>query len=603
MMPEFIKDLIKKITENPNFLEPIKKFIKRNKIESVVIIGLGLLAIIFVAAEHSPQKPIQNLLSQVPDRIYLYLLILAFSLIFIPLFIGIFKGEITNSTLPSFTKYLVLFALPILVIYIRFHYFDPLNTLQDELGNRFSWGEEYLIQENEADEKQAIYENPEAKIYNNNMLVMLQDKNPLKIAVSVPISRDSGIFDSREILRGVAIAQDEWNQSENKKVIIGIADDGYEASDDKGSNDGSCGKYGDKGECKAAKEMAEKLAKKDILGVIGHFSSGATQAAAQVYKDHQMVAISPTSTAVRTNEKKCSPKKDGLICLNPYIFRTALDDYINTEKLMRKVINHKDNRIAIVYESDSPYSNLFQKNFFDQMTDYISEENVIRNRIQLPICDMSKKGYSASDCLSELEKLNDKPDTLLLIPSTKSASLCDEQTNECYIKEILKGKSSNVLNLLGSDSMYKSFFLDQYAEGMRIVVTWHRQEEACKDNSPRLECKAAKIFSKNPSSDSSLETPYEISWRTATAYDATQTLLYGWQESNKMRNKLFFKSLKDVLSEKVVQNSYITKHGASNIPIKFNKEGDREKGQELGVVVKVDRKNGEFNFLRDEQKK
>ncbi|MCZ0904594.1 ABC transporter substrate-binding protein, partial [Microcoleus sp. HI-ES] len=120
---------------------------------------------------------------------------------------------------------------------------------------------------------------PEALIYLNNARIGTQKS--YTIAAAVPIGSD--INAAQEILRGVAQAQNEINQSGGisgtpLKVLI--------ANDDNNSE--------------MAAQIASALASNsEILGVIGHFGSDTTLAASKIYQQKQLVAISPTSTSVQ----------------------------------------------------------------------------------------------------------------------------------------------------------------------------------------------------------------------------------------------------------------------------------------------------------------
>jgi hypothetical protein len=221
--------------------------------------------------------------------------------------------------------------------------YESQNTVEDKL----SWGEELLMPENKEFKRISGVENfqasdfkkaeksyeqyikncknatEEGHIYFNNSKA-IQNEHPMKIAVAVPISRENGSNISREILKGVALAQDEWNNKykDANLALIGIADDGDSSNE-------YCGKNRDAGECIKAIKIAERLAKqKDILGVIGPFSSDPVEAVAKTYEKRQLVSISPGSTAARMENNKadkCSIE-NGFLCLNQYIFRTAPND-------------------------------------------------------------------------------------------------------------------------------------------------------------------------------------------------------------------------------------------------------------------------------------
>jgi hypothetical protein len=63
---------------------------------------------------------------------------------------------------------------------------------------------------------------PELRVYWNNAKAALLSKNPIKIAVSIPIGTNPDI--AQEILRGVALAQNEFNNRNNE---TGITDSFY----------------------------------------------------------------------------------------------------------------------------------------------------------------------------------------------------------------------------------------------------------------------------------------------------------------------------------------------------------------------------------------
>ncbi len=178
------------------------------------------------------------------------------------------------------------------------------------LKKSFSLGEHLLITANATDEKQeginafaerdyqgaiALFQasleqfpnDPETLIYLNNARVATS--NPVKIAVVAPIGSDLNL--AQEMLRGVAQAQDKFNsQGGNLQVEI----------------------VNDENKPEMATKVANELVKDlSILALVGHYSSDATLAAAPVYEQNGLVAISPISTAVSLAEA------------GDYIFRTV----------------------------------------------------------------------------------------------------------------------------------------------------------------------------------------------------------------------------------------------------------------------------------------
>ena len=162
---------------------------------------------------------------------------------------------------------------------------------------------------------------PEAWIYLENSAAAAIS-NTIKIGVSVPIGGNLNV--AREILRGVAQAQYEINHSGGiggKLIQVVIAND---------DNDPV-----------TAKQVASEFVKdSSILAVVGHNSSDASIAAAEVYQQGGLVMISPTSVA------------RVLSGVGSYIFRTTPNTRAIAEALARYSVNsaHKT-KIAICFRS------------------------------------------------------------------------------------------------------------------------------------------------------------------------------------------------------------------------------------------------------------
>ncbi|NCQ94431.1 MAG: branched-chain amino acid ABC transporter substrate-binding protein [Microcystis wesenbergii Mw_QC_S_20081001_S30D] len=177
--------------------------------------------------------------------------------------------------------------------------------------------------------------NPEIRIYYNNARAAYQDRNPLKIATSVPLGNNPEI--AQEILRGIALFQQELNDEQAKNpdfhfLQVVVANDNNSGVD--------------------AKDRAEKFVKDpSIIAVVGHNASAASEAAKDIYVPGKIVALSPTSF---------SPKISG----NGYVYKmvpdletfaTTLSEYIReqTEKL---IIQNPTNLICYDSRSGDNYN-------------------------------------------------------------------------------------------------------------------------------------------------------------------------------------------------------------------------------------------------------
>mgnify|MGYP001797236097 FL=1 len=147
---------------------------------------------------------------------------------------------------------------------------------------------------------------PESLIYLNN--AEIGEGNAYTLAMIVPAGSSQSA--AAELMRGAAQAQVDINNAggiDGTPIKLRLIND----DDDK----------------ETASEIASELVDdKDVLGVIGHYSSGTTLAAAEVYEAGQLPMISPTSTAVDISSA------------GDYIFRTVPSDRLAAATLSRYVL-------------------------------------------------------------------------------------------------------------------------------------------------------------------------------------------------------------------------------------------------------------------------
>lgn len=260
--------------------------------------------------------------------------------------------------LSSRWKQALLFILSILVI-LSVLYWGGVFSDDASKYPEISLGEEILLKTNRQDNiiergrqafknkeyKQAIQlfkksldrlpNNPEIRIYYNNARAAYQDRNPLKIATSVPIGNNPEI--AQEILRGIALLQQELNDEQVNNpdfhfLQVVVANDNNSGVD--------------------AKDRAEKFVKDpSIIAVVGHNASAASEAAKDIYVQGKIVALSPTSF---------SPKISG----NGYIYKmvpdletfaTTLSEYIR-EQTDKLIIQNPTNLICYDNRSGDNYN-------------------------------------------------------------------------------------------------------------------------------------------------------------------------------------------------------------------------------------------------------
>ncbi|MBO3460402.1 nSTAND1 domain-containing NTPase [Aetokthonos hydrillicola] len=315
---------------------------------------------------------------------------------------------------------------------------------------------------------------PEALIYKNN--AEIGDHKSYTIAVSVPLG--SNVNGSLEILRGVALAQNEINLAggiKGVKLRVLIADD---------ENDPS-----------VAQKVAIALTEMpNVLGVVGNFTSDVAKVTSKVYSDKRLVAIFPVSTSVNLRYVSGFGK---------YLFRTvpsnqqtaeALNDYMQKRQLDTR-------NITIFYNSKNDYSSSLKSEI----------ERTIKSQYIVSKFDFSLRDFNAQKSIGDSIKAG--AEIMLLLPDSEKLNPALEVLNE-------NAKKRRML-VLGGDSLYSPVTLElggESANRMIVAVPWDWKT-------------AHKSGSKFTASSQHLWGGL-VSWRTATSYDATKALIAALHRKN-----------------------------------------------------------------------
>jgi len=310
---------------------------------------------------------------------------------------------------------------------------------------------------------QANRNDPEALIYLNN--ARIGNQKSYTIAVAVPIGKDMN--PALEILRGVAQAQNELNQSGG---VSGIPLKVLIANDDNNPD--------------IASQIANALAKNsEVLGVIGHFGSDTTLAASKVYQQNQLVAISPTSTSVQ------------LSGVGSNIFRTVPSDRFAANALSRYMLTKlQKKKAAIFFNSASSYSKSLKNEFTTAV--YADGGQIVSE------FDLTNPNFNAAESVKDA--------------IAQGAEVIMLASNSATIDQALQVVQVNAkrLPLLAGDGAYTAKILQIGGAGatnMVLAIPWHILADP-QSNFPQT----------------SKQLWYaEVSWRTALAYDAARALIAG----------------------------------------------------------------------------
>ncbi|BAY34062.1 serine/threonine protein kinase [Nostoc carneum NIES-2107] len=376
------------------------------------------------------------------------------------------------------------------------------------------------------DEQLKIYPNdPETRIALNNAKAADNGKF-VKVAVCVP---NPGI--AEEFLRGVAIVQDKINNNnfmliKGKMLFIQICTDGDREDQ--------------------AERVAE-LIKKDntIFGVIGHYTSNTTKKAGDIY-DQNIVAISPTSTAVRDNNYQ----------LSNYVFRVSPDASLSAKKLV-KYIGYQQQKIptqlsqakvAILYKYSNDPNNQddYNKSFIKEFKREIQPNKIVI----IDECNIAEPGENISNCMQQAK---DKQANFMLIAI--SNKVLEQERNKNAL-EIVANRGNMIL-LAGNATYSTTANISGFTEQLLISVQWIRSEPPSELS--ELEKQANDIFAEP-------NKRVLINFRTAMTYDAIQAMVAGIRtiSGDITREKLY----------QELQKSTFSAPGA-NLEVRFN-NGDRQ---------------------------
>jgi branched-chain amino acid transport system substrate-binding protein len=358
-------------------------------------------------------------------------------------------------------------------------------------------------------------DDPEARIYLSNSGI--GSNNSVAIAVGVPISQQPDI--SQEILRGVAQAQEELNRNggiRNTFLKVKIVND--------------------KNDPKLAVNLAQQLVEdREIIAVVGHNASDVSIEASKKYQG-QLVMISPTSFAKDVTEGAVSETGN-------YIYRTVL----NIDECIKELVHYAKNaglyKFVLCSDFNSPDNQSYRNEFASQLR---SEP---QGSLVEPYCNLS--GFFNQ----QLQRVKNARDAqgLFLAPYVGriDAALDIAKANQ--------GK----LRLLGSPTLNTAHTLEKgkEVEGMVLAVPWHS------DNSPNQD------FVNN--ADTLWHSRANLTWRSATAYDATLAIIEALEQSDGSRT-----GLQHFLS----QTESFTAHGATG-EIRFLPNGDRQGGTPTLIQV------------------
>ncbi|GCA74976.1 leucine-, isoleucine-, valine-, threonine-, and alanine-binding protein [Microcystis aeruginosa NIES-2520] len=395
---------------------------------------------------------------------------------------------------------------------------------------------------------------PETLIYLNNALLEA-NKMPyytIAVAVSIPPKNQNSSNDddddsrAKEMLRGVAQLQ--------TKINLGILNDNdpflkYFPDQDFINKKAINGKglkvviTNDENDELLAQKTASSLSQRpEILGVVGHYPSEMTVATVDIYKDNDLVLISPGST---TSELTKYPRKNFLRTVFSVEQQSPAIAKFLQEKSIKKVVGF--------YSEGSPFS----ESFFNSFKTIFTRPPFSGTVVKLDEFDLGNN-FKAEEAIQELRKRQGKITEeigLVLFPK----AIGDAQGDA--IRLIKLNNSQNWV--IGSWGLRSSRTLEQINnlqpfQKFVITVPW---DSLTSPNQDFL--KDAKI----------LWTTTSVNAITALSYDATLALTKALEKEDNPTPINILEHLKSP--------DFLVTKGATGT-IQFDQNGDRKKLDENG---------------------
>ncbi|NEQ57187.1 MAG: ABC transporter substrate-binding protein [Moorea sp. SIO4A1] len=329
---------------------------------------------------------------------------------------------------------------------------------------------------------------PETLIYWNNAKLKIDTNiKPYTIAVGIPIRVDEKT--AKEILRGIAQAQDYINNSEAKingrPLRILIADDHNDVAH--------------------AKDRANQIASQsEIIAVVGHYASGITLKTLEVYQKHKIVIVAPISSSESltdfcTKQKQC------------FFFRIVSNHNHSAPYLVDLLLDELDKNglektAGVVYSHPDNYSNSF-KTVIEKR---VREKGTL---IDLEQNDLSTPSFDAGQIIDYAQQ--NKVNAIFVVPDGRTTSYAIPNAID-----LIKSNQGRVW-IGGSSSIYDPQTLEGLSKENESVLSkfiaysdWNRLEGCVDTPEGEAFCQQA----------SKLWKTTQVSLRTATVYDAIMTI-------------------------------------------------------------------------------
>jgi eukaryotic-like serine/threonine-protein kinase len=346
-------------------------------------------------------------------------------------------------------------------------------------------------------------QDPEALIYSNNSKIR-QDKKLQKYTIAVATGFNGENATGLNILRGVAYAQTKaMDLNIGLKVVL----------------------VNDQDDAIIAKSMAkELLERQEIIAVIGHNVSDATDAALKIYDSasDRMVVISPTSTSEKLNEYTSNSNKH-------IFFRTVAKDHSTATSMASYLLNVKKIRkVAMFYTKGNAYSESLasvfgiafreQGNSTGDMKNSILEDH---QQFHLPCldCDRPTLKVDIDQAIESAKQQGAK--AFIVIPDASENAEDGQSPSMNDAIDIIK--ASKDVEIVTGDSMagVLGLLTKEAVNRVTIVSPWEMREN--------MKSELVNFWRQGTKPQP------QINWDAYTSYNAAQVLITAMQQNKQQK--------------------------------------------------------------------
>lgn len=436
--------------------------------------------------------------------------------------------------------------------------------------------------------------NPEVLIYINNCLLEWQksrlQENDIKIytlAVVVPFHHNLGLV-ALEVLRGIAQIQLQinlqslgFNYLRKQDFLSTIIPERFSSLTNVGNqialrilivNDPNK-LYNPHNQ--TAESLANLARQLNLIAILGHYSSEMTKRALSFYSKKGLILVNYSSTS---NELS-SLFEDEKLCF----FRLTTQDSISAKQLINYLadIDSVENprRVAIVYNKNSSYSTSYRTSIKKYLEQYSKQFIVLLE------CDyLNEDYYQIREYLDDIHQQS--VDIIIVIPDggiepnslNNTALISRLNLKNCLIAGSATFYQENVLHWMHEHRQYDS--INSNRGQIISCIPWHW-------NSQINGCNSANIISQQFCRvGAQLWGEENLTWRSATAFDAVLIILRVLERCHKQANQPLLNSHSLIEQmDQYFKRQQSAEEGVTGT-IQFHENGDRIEPPSEIVTVK-----------------